>query len=171
MTFEPIKTQEEFDARIKNRLARERERWEKESGVADLRAQLEAKDEEISSIKRAHYLDDGCRAVVNELASRGVTDEGRINRILKHVDLAEVQPGEDGQPDRRAIQGQLAAVGKDMPELLTFRVGAGSGGSRQPVLERVKPLTREEVENMTPEEQKRPGMKERIDAFLRGERS
>jgi hypothetical protein len=36
--FEPIRTQEEFDDRIKARLARERERWEKESGVDDLKA-------------------------------------------------------------------------------------------------------------------------------------
>ena len=35
-TFEPITTQEEFDERIKSRLAREREKWEKERGVEDL---------------------------------------------------------------------------------------------------------------------------------------
>ena len=42
-TFEPITTQEAFDERIKARLARERERWEKEGNVADLKAQLQAK--------------------------------------------------------------------------------------------------------------------------------
>jgi hypothetical protein len=31
MTFEPITTQEEFDERIKARLAREREKWTKEA--------------------------------------------------------------------------------------------------------------------------------------------
>jgi len=168
MTFEPIKTQEEFDARIKNRLAREREKWEKESGVADLRTQVEAKDEEISSIKREHYLEDARRAVVNELAAKGVTDEGRINRILKHVDLDEVQPGEDGHPDGRAIEAQLVAVGRDMPELLTYRVGAGSGGSSRPVLQQEKLLTREEVEGMT--EAEINSRWERVQRFLAGER-
>jgi intergrase/recombinase len=170
-SFEPITTQEQLDAIIKARLAREREKWEKESGTSDLQAQLAAKDEEIATIKREHCREDARRAVVNVLASNGVTDEGRINRILKHVELDEVEPGEDGQPDRRAIQTQLAAVNRDMPELLTYRVGAGSGGSSKPVFEQEKPLTREEVENMSAEEQNRPGMKERIDRFLSGERS
>ena len=167
--FEPITTQAEFDERIKNRLAREREKWEKESGVADLQAQVEAKDEEISSLQREHYLEEARRAVVNELAAKGVTDEGRIQRIMKHVDLDEVQPGEDGQPDRRAIEAQLVAVNRDMPELLTYRVGAGSGGSSKPVLQQEKPLTREEVEGMT-EEQVNSNW-ERVRAFLAGERS
>ena len=51
-TFEPITTQEAFNERIKARLARERERWEKESGTEDLRTQLAAKDEEIAAIRR-----------------------------------------------------------------------------------------------------------------------
>jgi hypothetical protein len=38
-----------------------------------------------------------------------------------------------------------------MPELLTYRVGAGSGGSRHPVLKTEEPLTRDEVEKMSPE--------------------
>jgi hypothetical protein len=162
--------QAKVDEIVKSRVARERERWEKQTGVEHLKQQLEAKDEEISAIKREHYLDEQRRAVVGELASKGVTDEGRIGRILKHVDLGAIEPDENGQPNRLGVQEQLAAVGKDMPELLTYRVGAGSGGSRQPVLEQEKPLTREQIEAMSPEEQNRPGMKERIDRFLRGER-
>jgi hypothetical protein len=75
-TFEPISTQEEFDERIKARLAREREKWEKESDTEDLRAQLEAKDEEISQIRREHYRADVRRAVVDELVASGVTERG-----------------------------------------------------------------------------------------------
>jgi hypothetical protein len=168
--FTPITTQEEFDEAIKARLAREKEKWTKESGTSDLRAQLEAKDQAIADLKREHYLSDARRAVVGELAAKGVSDEGRVQRVLKHVDLEAIEPDENGQPNRLGVQEQLAAVGRDMPELLTYRVGAGSGGSRRPVLEAEKPLTREEVEAMTPEEQNRPGMKERIDRFLRGER-
>src|SRR5215208_6359067 len=97
-TFEPITTQEEFDERIKARLAREREKWAKESDTADLKAQLEAKDEEISQIRREHYRADARRAVVDDLAAHGVTEEGRIERILRHVDLDAIEPADVGRP-------------------------------------------------------------------------
>jgi hypothetical protein len=168
-TFEPITTQEEFDERIKARLAREREKWEKESGTEDLKAQLEAKDEEISEIQREHYRADARRAVVDELASHGVTEQGRIERILRYVDLDEVEPGKDGKPHFGRIRGQLVSVSRDMPELLSYQLGAGSGGSSNPVLTQEKPLTREEVENMSESE-----INSRWDAvkrFMAGERS
>ncbi len=167
--FEPITTQEEFDERIKARLAREREKWEKDSGTEDLKAQLGAKDEEIIEIKREHHLGEVERAVRGELATRGVTDEGRIRRVMKHVDLDAIEAGDDGQPARRAVEEQLIAVGGDMPELLTYRVGAGSGGSKRPVLDAEKPLTRDEVENMSEEEIN--GRWGQVKAFLAGERN
>jgi hypothetical protein len=152
-TFEPITTQEDFDERIKARLAREREKWEKESDTEDLKAQLEAKDEEISQIRREHYRADARRAVVDELGAHGVTEEGRIERILRHVDLDEVEPGKDGKPHFGSIRGQLASVSRDMPELLSYQLGAGSGiGSKTPVLSREAPLTREELEAMSESE-------------------
>ena len=77
-TFEPITSQQEFDERIKARLARERERLEKESGVEDLKAELDAKNEEISQIRREHYRANARRAVIDELGAHGVTEEGRI---------------------------------------------------------------------------------------------
>ena len=166
-TFEPMTTQEEFNERIKARLAREREKWEKESGTEDLRAQLAAKDEEIANIRRERSLENARRAVVDELATKGVTDEGRIQRVLKHVDLDDVVA--DERPDEVAVRDQLAAVGKDMPELLTYRVGAGSGGSSRPVLKQEKPLTRDEVENMSEDEVNSNW--DRVRAFLAGERS
>ena len=171
-TFKPITTQAEFDERIKGRLARERERWEKQTDAGDLQAQLEAKDEEIANIKQEHYRESARRAVVEDLARAGVTDEGRVGRIMKHVDLEAIEATEDGQPDRRSIQGQLAAVNRDMPELLSYRVGAGSRGSKSPVLTpNENPLTRDELEKMTPEEINEPGTWERVQKFLAGERS
>src|SRR5688500_16133031 len=104
-TFAPITTQEEFDERIKASPAREREEWEKETSTDDLKAQLAAKDEEHAQIQREHYRADARRAVVYELASHGVTEEGRIERILRHVDLDEVEPGEDGNPYFGSIRG------------------------------------------------------------------
>src|SRR5919112_5067968 len=135
-TFEPITTQEEFDERIKARLAREREKWAKESDTEDLKAQLEAKDAEISQIRREHYHANARRAVVDELGAHGVTEEGRIERILRYVDLDAVEPGEDGSPHFASVRGQLADVSRDMPELLRYQLGAGSGGSSKPVLQR-----------------------------------
>src|SRR5688500_16663072 len=167
--FEPITTQEEFDERIKARLAREREKWEKESGTEDLKAQLQSKDEEIAQIQREHYRADARRAVVDELGAHGVTEEGRIERVLRYVDLDEVEPGEDGKPYFGSVRQQLADVSKDMPELLTYQLGAGSGvGSKKPVLTGEKPLSREDVESMS--EKEINSHWERVKAFMAGER-
>ena len=167
--FEPITSQEEFDDRIKARLARERERWEKESGTEDLKAQLESKDEEIAQIRREHYRAEARRAIVDELGAHGVTEEGRIERILRHVDLGEIEPSEDGNPYFGSVRRQLASVSKDMPELLKYELGAGSGhGSKKPVLTGEKPLSREEVESMS--EKEINSNWERVKAFMAGER-
>jgi hypothetical protein len=168
--FEPITTQEEFDERIKARLAREREKWEKESSTEDLKAELEAKEEEISQIRREHYRADARRAVVDELGARGVTEEGRIGRVLHYVDLDAIEPAEDGSPHFGSVRQQLAGVSRDMPELLSYQLGAGSGiGSKTPVLTQEKPLTREEVEKMSEEEVNSNWR--RVQRFLQGERS
>jgi hypothetical protein len=161
--------QAKIDEIVKQRVARERERLEKESGVEDLKAQLAAKDEEISQIQREHFRADARRAVVDELATHGVTEEGRIERILRYVDLDEVEPGEDGKPYFGSIRGQLAGVSRDMPELLQYQLGAGSGiGSKKPVLTQEKPLTREEVEGMS--EKEINSNWGRVKAFMAGER-
>ena len=57
-----------------------------------------AKDEEISQIRREHYRADARRAVVDELGAHGVTEEGRQERILRHIDLDATNPAEDGSP-------------------------------------------------------------------------
>jgi hypothetical protein len=168
-TFEPITTQEEFDERIKARLARERERWEKESDTEDLKTQLRVKDEEIAQIQREHYRADAHKAILDELRASGVTEEGRIERILRHVDLDEIEPGDDGSPYFGSVRGQLAEVSRDMPELLSYQLGAGSGGSSKPVLQREAPLTREEVEAMS--ESEINSNWQRVKAFMAGERS
>jgi hypothetical protein len=169
-TFEPIHDQKTFDERIKARLAREREKWEKESGTEDLKALLSEKDEEIAQIRREHYRADARRAAVDELAAHGVTEEGRIERILRHVDLDAIEPAEDGKPHFGDVRSQLVDVSRDMPELLTYQLGAGSGiGSKTPVLTQEKPLTRDEVEQMS--EQEINSNWDRVKRFMAGERS
>jgi hypothetical protein len=171
-TFEPITTPEQqakVDEIVKARISREKERWEKDSGVDDLRAQIEAKDEEIAQIQREHYRADARRAVVDDLAAHGVTEEGRIERILRHVDLDEIEPAEDGRPHFGSVRRQLAGVSKDMPELLSYQLGAGSGiGSKKPVLQREAPLTRKEVEAMS--ESEINSRWDQIKAFMAGQR-
>jgi hypothetical protein len=168
-TFEPIHDQETFDARIKARLAREREKWEKESGTEDLKAELAAKDEEISQIRREHFRADARRGVLDELGAHGVTEQGRIERILRHVDLDAIEPTDDGRPHSLSIRGQLADVSRDMPELLSYQLGSGSGiGSKTPVLAQEKPLSRAEVEGMS--EKEINSNWERVKAFMAGQR-
>jgi hypothetical protein len=162
--------QAKIDEIVKQRVARERERLEKESGVEDLKAQLAAKDEEISQIQREHYRADARRAIVDELAAHGVTEEGRIERVLRHVDFDAIEPAEDGKPHFGDVRSQLVDVSRDMPELLDYKLGAGSGiGSKKPVLTQEKPLTREEVEKMSEEEVNSNWR--RVQRFLQGERS
>ena len=151
--FEPINDQATFDERIKARLAREREKWQKESGSADLKAQLQSKDEEIAQIRQEHYRAEARRAIVDELGAHGVTEEGRIERILRHVDVDAIEPTEDGSPYFGSVRRQLASVSRDMLKLLEYQLGAGSGiGSKKPVLQREAPLTREELESMSESE-------------------
>jgi hypothetical protein len=161
--------QAKIDEIVKQRVARERDRLEKESGVEDLKARLEAKDEEIAQIQREHYRADARRAVVDELAAHGVTEEGRIERILRHVDLDAIERAEDGGPYLGSARRQLADVSRDMPELLSYQLGSGSGiGSKKPVLTREKPLSREDVEGMS--EQEINSRWEQIKAFMAGQR-
>jgi hypothetical protein len=161
--------QAKVDEIVKARISREKERWEKESGTEDLQAQLAAKDEEIAQIRREHYRADARRAIVDELAASGVSGDGRIERILRHVDLDAIERAEDGSPHFGSVRGQLAGVSRDMPELLDYKLGAGSGiGSKNPVLTQEKPLTREDVESMS--EPEINSNWERVKAFMAGER-
>jgi hypothetical protein len=162
--------QAKVDEIVKARITREKERWEKDSGVDDLRTQLEAKDEEISQIRREHYRADARRAVVDELGASGVTEEGRIERILRHIDVDAIEPSEDGSPHFGSVGRQLAGVSRDMPELLSYQLGSGSGiGSKKPVLQREAPLTREELEVMS--ESEINSRWDQIKAFMQGQRS
>jgi hypothetical protein len=159
-TFEPILSQADFDERIKARLAREREKWEKESDTEELKAELAAKDEEIAQIRRERFLEDAQRDVRAELARRGVTDQGRQERVMKLLDFSEAS-------DSSFVLSQIDQVAKDIPELVRPR-GAGSGGSSRPVLTQEKPLTREELESMS--ESEINSRWDQVKRFMAGER-
>jgi hypothetical protein len=154
-TFEPISTQEEFDERIKARLAREREKWEKESDTEELKTQLRAKDKQISEIQREYALDLALR----ERGLTGAVGAAKAERIKRMVDLgAEATPEE-----------QVEALSRDVPELFRMPQGAGSRGSLTPVLRpEDEPLTREEVEKMS--ESDINSNWDRVKRFMAGQR-
>jgi hypothetical protein len=154
-TFQPINSQAVFDERIKARLARERERWEKESDSENLRAELEAKDKQLARVRGEHAVDIALR-------DRGLTGPvggPKAERIKKLLDFDTETPPEV----------QLETLSKDVPELFSLPRGAGSGGSSKPVLQpQEKPLSRDEVEAMS--EQEINSNWNRVKAFLAGER-
>ncbi len=169
--FQPISTQEEFDERLKGRLARERERWEKESVPKEqadalseesshLGRELEAKEREIRRLKAEHTLETDLR---ERGLSGGIGDE-KVRRIKSLVNLDV----EDGEVEDLALQ--LEALSKDVPELFRVPVGAGSGGSSRPLVRKDEALTREQIEGLSPEEMAKPGVMAKIDAFMKGER-
>jgi hypothetical protein len=147
--FEPINTQADFDERISARLARERERWQKQAGIEDLRSEIESKDTELAALKREAAIDQ-------ELTKRGVP-ENRKSKIRRLIDTTaatnEVGPGEEITP--AVVASQVDALAGEIPEL--FRVpgpGAGSRGSSKPVF---KPepqgiQSRAELESMSERE-------------------
>jgi hypothetical protein len=154
--FEPITSQAEFDTRIKARLAREREKWEKESDSESLKAQLRAKDEEISQIQREHSVDKALR----ERGLSGPVGAPKAERIKMLLNFDADTP----------VSEQIETLSRDVPELFTMPQGAGSRGSKTPVLRpEDAPLTREEVEKMSEEEVNSNWR--RVQRFLQGERS
>ncbi len=171
-TFTPITTQEEFDEAIKGRLAREKDRWEKSSGVANLRQELESKEEELSDIRREQYLSEARRAALARLEESGHTESGKTERILRHLDLDSIEADEEGNPNHLAVTNAIADVQKDLPELFDqgqrVQAGAGSRGAGKPVVETEKALTGEELAEMSPEEVATRW--DQVRAFLGGER-
>lgn len=156
-----IQDQDQFDGLVKNRIAREREKWEKESGIAD--AHERANKAETDAYRRVLRRD--ARDV---LRGMGVPDN-RHERIIGNATLPD-QPGEDGEPDKAAITSAFKDLHGEVPEL--FGEGArventalDTGGSGD---QGDGPLTREQVENMSPQEIN--SMWDRVSAFIGGER-
>jgi hypothetical protein len=152
--FEPIRSQDQLDQIISKRVKDAKELREENER---LKGELEARDKEMRTLARTHAVDF-------ELARRGLEGplvEGKIELIKRLIDL---------DSDTDPIE-QLEALSTSAPDLFRVPVGAGSGGSTKPVLEPEEtPLTEEDISRMGPEEMTRPGVMERVDQFLRGQR-
>lgn len=160
-----INNQEEFDDLVKGRLTRERERWEKETNVSEYRDRAE----QAETRAFARLRDRDAKEV---LRSMNVPRE-RHGRILKLSDLPTA-PGEDGEPDRRAIVEAFKGLHSDMPEVFgaeatvkeaALDTSTGSAGDQD------APLTRERIESMDHDEINEPSMWGRVQRFMAGERS
>jgi hypothetical protein len=159
-----IESQEQFDELVKGRLARERERWEKETNVSEYRDRAE----QAEARAFGRLVDRDARDV---LKSMNVPAE-RHGRILRLAELPNV-PGEDGEPDRKAIIEAFKGLHSDMPEVF------GEGATvKETALDtttgdqdRDAPLTRERIEAMSEQEINEPSTWERVQRFLAGERS
>jgi hypothetical protein len=160
----PISTQEQFDEAIKSRLSREREKWEKETNIDEYRQRAESA--ETAAFSRVQSRD--ARQV---LTSMNVPKE-RHGRILKLADMPTA-PGEDGEPDTKALVAAFKSLHGDMPEVF---------GSEATVEETAldtstgdqdtdAPLTRERIEGMDADEINEPTMWGRVQRFMAGERA
>jgi hypothetical protein len=156
--FTPITSQEALDAIISKRLKDQKDQTQE---VENLKTRLEAKDKEIATLQKTHSLEQ-------ELARRGLDHpmmRTKLEIIKRLVDFdSEEDPAE-----------QLDSLSKQVPELFEVPRGAGSGrlaprSTLTPVLDREKELTEEDISKMSPEEMAKPGIMERIDKFMAGQR-
>jgi hypothetical protein len=158
MPFESIETQEQLDAIIAKRLKDVKDQTQE---VENLKAEVEARKAEIATLQKTHSLE-------RELAKRGLdtpVTAAKVEHIKKLIDL-------EGEEDPAQ---QLDSLARNVPELFVVPQGAGSGrlaphSTLTPVLDREKELTEEDLSKMTPEEMARPGIMERIDRFMAGQR-
>jgi hypothetical protein len=105
------------------------------------------------------------------LRSMNVPKE-RHGRILKLADMPTA-PGEDGEPDRKALVEAFKSLHGDMAEVF------GEGATVADVAldtstgdqDHDAPLTVERVEAMSADEINEPGMWERVSRFMAGERA
>jgi hypothetical protein len=160
----PIETQEQFDDLVKNRLVRERERWEKESGVDEYRRRAESA--ESAAFSRVQSRD--AKALLHGM---NVPKE-RHGRILKLAEMPTA-PGADGEPDRKAMVEAFKDLHGDMPEVFGAEATVAetaldtSTGDQ----DTDAPLTLQRIERMDADEINEPTTWERVQRFMQGERA
>ena len=164
--------QEEFDRLISGRLARAKQQWEAEGGIAEARKQAEeaeARAEAAEARARERIATRDARSLLSEM---GVTERARQERILRLADFDNVTYDDQGEPSEKDLRNALKLVHKDVPEVFGEGVqvvdspadaGEGSGSGAD------VPITSEEqLTKMSPEEINSSW--DRVAAFLRGER-
>lgn len=164
--------QEEFDRLISGRLARAKQQWESEGGIAEARKQAEeaeARAEAAEARARERIARRDARSLLSEM---GVAERGRQDRILRLADLEGVSYDEAGEPNAKDLRNAIKAVHRDIPEVFGEGVqvidspaDAGEGhlaGADAPI------TSEEQLAKMGPDEINSSW--DRVAAFLRGER-
>jgi hypothetical protein len=93
--------QEEFDRLISGRLARAKQQWEAEGGIAEARKQAEeaeARAEAAEARARERIATRDARSLLSEM---GVAERARQDRILRLADLEGVTYDESGEPSEK----------------------------------------------------------------------
>jgi transketolase len=160
----PITNQEQFNEAIKDRLAREKDKWEKETNIDEYRTRAE--QAESAAFGRVQARD--AKALLHGM---NVPKE-RHGRILKLADMPTA-PGEDGEPNRKAMVDAFKSLHSDMPEVFGSEatVAESALDTSTGDTDRDAPLTRERIERMDEGEINDPTMWERVQRFMAGERA
>lgn len=159
-----IKDQDEYDNFVKDRLTREKDKWEKSTNIDEYRQRAE--QAEANAFSRVQSRD-----AKQVLAGMNVPEE-RHGRILKLADLP-IAPGEDGEPDRKALVEAFKSLHADMGEIFgadatveDTALDTSTGDQDTDA-----PLTQDRIEAMSPDEINSEGMWPRIQRFMAGERA
>jgi len=130
-------TQDELDAILAKRLARERKAWEQQIEEERKKAamteaeRLKAEKEEAE--RKAQAAQEAAnRRLINaearvQAVALGVKPE-RVDYALRLADLSSVEVDENGNPDAAGIKAAIEAVLKDLPELKGQTAANKSGG-------------------------------------------
>lgn len=133
-------TQDELDAILAKRLARERKAWEQQIEEERKKQQMSVEErlkaEKEEAEKRAQAAQEAAnqRLIHAEARVQAVTlgiKPERIAYALKLADLSGVEVDEQGNPDAAAIKSALEAVLNDLPELKGTVVPGKSGSEFQ----------------------------------------
>lgn len=147
--FQPVTSQEEFDRRLSERLAREREKF---ADYGDLKAKAAAHDKALEAA-----MSETEKAVVaarkeGEASARGASDSRLIKSearalaaaanfrdpadAVAFLNLVDVKVGDDGEVDAKAIKDQLKALAETKAYLINDgtkarpKVDPAQGGER-----------------------------------------
>lgn len=133
-------TQDDLDAILAKRLARERKQWEQQLEEERKKAamteteKLKAEKEDAERRAQEAQMAANQRLIHAEARVQAVTlgiKPERIAYALKLADLSGVEVDEQGNPDAAAIKAALEAVLNDLPELRGVAAPAKSGSEFQ----------------------------------------
>lgn len=118
-------SQDEVNAIVTKRLARERKAWEKEQEEKRKKEQMTAEEKARAEREEAQRERDAARAEaaqarVEAAAERAAlaagVDPKRVERFMRLVDLSDESLQDEGKPDKKAIEAAIASALEDVPE-------------------------------------------------------